>query len=245
MNSRSILRLAGPEDDIPLPDPPELPDLDFPDPDDLPLPELPPFEDPFFDAFRNRVSRNIAFNSDTREPRPPVANATVAVASIAKAVAMMVVAGCSPVAPSTTCNDRSMAVFFDKNLNVITHVNFGGPAAGRNFIATAAAPDSCGHLHFIGTTSDTTLPVVSPVQGSNHGSGEGFIATLNPSTGKLGFFSYLGGGSFDELIDIAVDRRGNRWVAGNTQSADFPVTRSGVQPDIAGRIDGFIVRIVP
>ena len=64
-------------------------------------------------------------------------------------------------------------------------------------------------------------------------------------TGETSFLSYLGGGSFDNLTDIAIDAEGNRWIVGHTQSADFPATRSGVRDTLQGRTDGFVVKIAP
>ena len=245
-----------PLDDLPLPD---VPDLPLPDINEDPwdtLPEPPPLPDdpfPFDDLSDNTLcimdsgGEQLGYRVQRRASgsQSVEVGTMVTALQLARTVTMVVTPGCLPVPPSATCNERAVLVFYDKNLDVIAHVNFGGQRAGREFIPTAASLDAWGRLHFIGTTSDNNLPVVSPIQGSNHGSGEGFVLTVNPATGKMGFLSYLGGGSFDDVVDIAVDRLGNRWIVGNTLSADFPVTRSGVQPDIAGRIDGFIVRIVP
>ncbi len=245
-----------PADDFPLPDPPDFP---LPDINDDPwdtLPEPPPLPDdpfPFDDLSDNTLcimdsggeQLGYRVQRPTSGSQAVVPGALVTHDQLKNTVTMLVMPGCFPVLPSATCNERAVLVFFDKKLNAIAHINFGGQRAGREFIPTASSIDRWGRLHMIGTTSDNNLPVVSPVQGSARGSSEGFVLTLNPSTGATKFFSYLGGGSFDTLVDIAVDRRGNRWIAGTTLSQDFPVTRSGVQPDLAGRIDGFIVRIVP
>ncbi len=153
--------------------------------------------------------------------------------------------GCVPIAPATTCSERAGVMLFDQDVRYIRHFNFGGQAVGRMFIVDGGTQDTATRLHLIGSTSDSTLPVVSPVQGSYKGSQEGFIITLDPETGATSFFSYLGGSSFDTLHDIAVDANGNRWIVGETQSNDFPVTRSGVQPNLRGRIDGFVVKITP
>jgi hypothetical protein len=34
-------------------------------------------------------------------------------------------------------------------------------------------------------------------------------------------------------------------IVGSTQSADFPVTRTGRQPGLRGRIDAFVVKVQP
>lgn len=157
----------------------------------------------------------------------------------------LVGAGCVNVSPATTCNDRASLTNYDQDLRLLGSLNFGGAATGRQFIPTRGLLDTQGHLQLIGQTSDNALPVVSPVQATYQGSAEGFVMTLDPATGVPSFLSYLGGSSFDTLADLAVDTAGNRWIVGETQSSDFPVTRSGVQPTLHGRIDGFVVKITP
>jgi hypothetical protein len=171
--------------------------------------------------------------------------AAVSPEDLDRTVVMAVMPGCLPVAPATTCSERAVLVLYDEELRVIGRLNFGGTRVGREFIPTRFAADRDGRFHIIGRTSDATLPLVNPVQGAHRGSSEGFIITLDPLSGETSFFSYLGGASFDTLADIAVDAQGNRWIVGDSQSSDFPTTRSGVQPELRGRMDGFVVKIQP
>jgi hypothetical protein len=157
----------------------------------------------------------------------------------------IVATGCLPVPPAQSCTDRATLLLWNQDLAFTTHLTFGGAARGRSFAPTRVAVDKNGFSHIIGTTSDNGLPVQNPIQATYAGSSEGFILTLNPSTGETSFYSYLGGSSFDTLKDIAVDKDGYRWIVGETLSADFPTTRSGFQPSQRGRIDQFIVRIEP
>ncbi|MEO6238431.1 MAG: hypothetical protein ABIQ52_15655, partial [Vicinamibacterales bacterium] len=142
----------------------------------------------------------------------------------------IIATGCLPVPPAQSCTDRATLLLWNQDLVFTTHLTFGGAARGRSFAATRVAVDKNGLQHIIGTTSDNGLPVQNPIQATYAGSSEGFI---------------LGGSSFDTLKDIAVDKDGYRWIVGETQSTDFPTTRSGVQPSLRGRIDAFVVRIEP
>jgi hypothetical protein len=56
------------------------------------------------------------------------------------------------------------------------------------------------------------------------------------------FSTYLGGGSFDQAVAIALDPLHRICVAGFTSSVDFP-TRNAFQPAIGGDFDAFVVRV--
>jgi len=58
------------------------------------------------------------------------------------------------------------------------------------------------------------------------------------------FSTYLGGGLFDSVTGATTDASGNIYLAGWTESTDFPVL-SGYQSAAGGRIDGFIVKLSP
>jgi hypothetical protein len=167
----------------------------------------------------------------------------VAAELAAPASLMVSMPGCFPDAPATTCTERATLLFLDSNLKLAGHLNFGGAAVGREFVPERIVADPSGLLHILGTTSDRSLPVINSVQTSYQGSSEGFLISLDPNTGQMPFVSYLGGTSFDTPTDLTIDRDGNLWVVGQTLSPDFPVTRSGVQPDMRGRTDGFVVKI--
>lgn len=163
---------------------------------------------------------------------------------LASVVMALVVPGCIPMAPATTCSQRAALVLVNDGGQFVAVVNFGGTRAGRTFTPTRSVLDRLGRVHVIGSTSDTALPLVNPVQSTNNGSGEGFVLTFDPLAGTTSFLSYLGGSGFDTLADIAVDATGNRWVVGSTQSTNFPVTpATAAQPMLNGRVDGFVTRI--
>jgi hypothetical protein len=72
---------------------------------------------------------------------------------------------------------------------------------------------------------------------------DGFVLKLNPDASALVYSTYLGGFGFDGATAVAVDSAGNAYVVGNTTSADFAVATNAFQSTIAGRQDGFIVKI--
>jgi hypothetical protein len=60
----------------------------------------------------------------------------------------------------------------------------------------------------------------------------------------LSFSTYLGGNSVDEGNAIAVDAAGNTYLAGFTDSINFP-TMNASQPGFGGRQDAFVVKLDP
>jgi hypothetical protein len=57
----------------------------------------------------------------------------------------------------------------------------------------------------------------------------------------LVYSTYLGGSSAEQGFGIAVDREGNAYVAGNTNSSDFP-TMNALQPEVRS-VDAFVTKI--
>jgi hypothetical protein len=77
---------------------------------------------------------------------------------------------------------------------------------------------------------------VNPLTGGsslNNGNGgasdDGFIAKLSSDGTQYLFLSYLGGSGIDIAEGAAIDSAGNVYVAGLTQSTDFPVTQGAFQ----------------
>ena len=59
---------------------------------------------------------------------------------------------------------------------------------------------------------------------------------------SLVFSTYLGGQAGDQGLAVTVDTSGNVYVAGRTDSRDFPVLRAA-QPEFGGYIDGFAAKL--
>ncbi len=110
--------------------------------------------------------------------------------------------------------------------------------------ARALAIDSAGNAYVAGATRSTSFAVVNPLQaeckldGAGQCSGTAFVAKLN-AAGVVVFATYLGGSGGDEANAIAVDSRGNMFVAGGTKSLDFPVEKA-MQATASGKGDAFV-----
>ncbi len=116
--------------------------------------------------------------------------------------------------------------------------------------ATGIEVDANGYFYLIGDTKAGNLPttagVIQPTSGPLNSTGtgmqiwRGFVAKFNPVTSaggvSLAYATYLGGqtqNQGDYISGIAVDNASNAYIAGYTNSKDFPVT-SGAYQTVCG-----------
>jgi hypothetical protein len=93
--------------------------------------------------------------------------------------------------------------------------------------AYAIAVDSSGAAYVTGATGSTDFPTTSGVyQPQNGGASNAFVAKLTPDGRSLAFSTYLGGSGYDSAQAIALDALENVYIAGFTQSPDFPTVTS-------------------
>ena len=114
------------------------------------------------------------------------------------------------------------------------------------------AVDEGQYAYVTGETSSGNFPVANATQATLGGANDAFVSEFSP-TGSLVFSTYLGGlqnentysssGGLSALGTIAVDSVGaNIYVAGNTASANFPVSAGVVQGSYKGAIDAFVAK---
>lgn len=116
---------------------------------------------------------------------------------------------------------------------------FGG--SGYEY-GSGIAVDSSGNAYVVGSTGSTDFPTLNAIQPTNHGDYDAFIIKVNAGGGGLAYSSYLGGSDADGAAGVAVDAVGNAFVAGGTNSTDFPIAR-GIQPTYGGNTDAFVSKI--
>jgi hypothetical protein len=105
--------------------------------------------------------------------------------------------------------------------------------------------DSSGAAYVTGSTGSTDFPTVLQYQ-SDQGGFDAWVARVSPDTGgavTLSWSTYLGGGSSDANNGnaIAVDPTGAVYVAGQTDSNDFPTVQQ-YQAD-QGDTDAFVTKL--
>ncbi len=110
--------------------------------------------------------------------------------------------------------------------------------------AAAIAVDSSGNAYITGYTSSIDFPVASAIRRTLTSGHEAFVVKLNSSGTALIYSTYLGGGTWDSGTAIAADAAGNAFVAGDTQSRDFPLLNPA-QSSFGGQTDAFIAKLAP
>ena len=160
----------------------------------------------------------------------------------------------TPVQPTCgsdgNCNNRTKDVFVAKlaasGSSLLYSTFVGGSGADTGF---GIALDSLGYIYVAGETYSSNFPVtVGAYQTACRTSGgncsnfsDAFVFQLVPAGNGFVFSTYLGGNSRDAARAIALDAQGNAYVAGDTDSSDFPVTAGAIQPARNGaNTDAFV-----
>jgi hypothetical protein len=105
-----------------------------------------------------------------------------------------------------------------------------------------------GRIVVSGDTSSSNFPFTPGAFRTNPTPFGMFVAQFDDQTGQMLFATALGGSNGDSPSATAVDVYGNVYLAGLTQSLDFPTTPDAFQPAIApslGAPDGFIACLDP
>ena len=116
--------------------------------------------------------------------------------------------------------------------------NYGDDARGE--IMNDGA-DNC-YIASCSQSSDfpTTAGAFQTTKGTQQ---DGVICKMNSDLSALTWSSYLGGTGNDACFSVKVNNAGEIYLAGGTESADFPTSASAVQPVYAGAIDGYIFKL--
>jgi hypothetical protein len=98
----------------------------------------------------------------------------------------------------------------------------GGSAYGSGYDeGNGIAVDGSGAVYVTGYTQSPNFPTLNPYQTDQTGH-DAFVTKLSSSGSSPVYSTYIGGNSYDEGFGIAVDGFGAAYVAGHTQSTDFP-----------------------
>jgi uncharacterized protein (TIGR03437 family) len=107
----------------------------------------------------------------------------------------------------------------------------------------AIAVDASGNAYVAGETPSKDFPVVNAIQPASAGDFDAFVAKINPTGDQFIYSTFLGGTSSDGAKSIAVDASGNVYVAGSTNSADFPVANAFQTAPKNQNATGFVAKL--
>ncbi|MGH9720011.1 MAG: SBBP repeat-containing protein, partial [Bryobacteraceae bacterium] len=136
--------------------------------------------------------------------------------------------------------DRDLPLFIDPTLSYSTYLGGGGSDK-----ATAVAVDSFHNAYLTGFTDSLDFPATTGALRTTTGGGnDAFVVKLNATGTAVLWATYLGGSGDDRGFSIAVDGAGSAYVAGWTQSANFP-TKTPKQASSGGGRDAFVAKLSP
>jgi hypothetical protein len=139
-------------------------------------------------------------------------------------------------APLQPQNNGSADAFVTKlnpaGTSLVFSTYFGGSGQDRG---AAIAIDNAFNVYITGDSqSGTNFPITAGVvQPTNNGNDDAFVAKITADGATLAYSTFLGGTALDQGTAIAVDPSGDAWVAGFTESADFPKANA-VQANFGG-----------
>ena len=118
----------------------------------------------------------------------------------------------------------------------LVYSTFAG--GGSDDIGSGIAVDPAGDAYVVGTTSSSDFPTTSGAyQRGFNGSGDMFVLAYSANGQNLMFSTFLGSHGVDDGNSIALDSSNNIYVAGDTNSDQYPVTSDAVQRNRKGGFD--------
>ncbi len=95
--------------------------------------------------------------------------------------------------------------------------------------------DTSGNAYVTGSTASSNFPTTpGAFQTTLGGGSNAFVSKLDAAGSALVYSTYLGGGDYDWGSAIAADSSGNAYVAGVTDSSNFPTTSGAFQRTCGG-----------
>jgi hypothetical protein len=132
--------------------------------------------------------------------------------------------------------------------SALLYSTYLGGAGANGDSGAGIALDSSGSAYVAGSTSSADFPLQGPIEGTLKSSGStGFVTKFSASGSALVYSTYLGGsGSRDAALAISLDSSNDAFVAGTTNSPDFPTTTGALQPALKGSgLNAFLTEINP
>jgi hypothetical protein len=136
-------------------------------------------------------------------------------------------------ATATKLNSTGTALIYS------TYLGGGGFDQG-----IAIAVDGSGNAYITGQADGASFPTTpGAFDTTANGGRDPFVTKVNTTGTDIIYSTFLGGTSFDRGEAIVVDSSGNAYVAGQTDSTDFPTTPGAFDTTANGGRDGFVTKL--
>jgi archaellum component FlaF (FlaF/FlaG flagellin family) len=149
---------------------------------------------------------------------------------------------CDPSIDGFACG-YAFVTKFDTTASTLLYSTFLGP--NNNARPQAIALDASNNAYILAaSSSDIGFGLINPIQKYSD-QGELLIVEIDPAASMELFSTYLGASGDESPWGLAVDSTGALYVAGSTDSRDFPVTQNAFQNLLGGNTDAFVAKIGP
>ena len=104
------------------------------------------------------------------------------------------------------------------------------------------AVDTDGKAYVAGVTDSANFPTHAGFQTAKNAGSDAFLAKLNFGGTALSYSTFVGGGGLDWGFAVSADASGNAYLAGATNSSDFPTSTGSLQAAPGSNGDGFVTK---
>ena len=123
----------------------------------------------------------------------------------------------------------------------LVYSTYIGGSAGSDY-GYGIAVDGSGSAYITGYTGSSNFPVVGTTTTQPGGGSDAFVTKVGTSGAALVYSTYIGGSAGSDYgYGIAVDGSGSAYIAGYTDSSNFPVV--GTTTTYQGSTDAFITKV--
>jgi hypothetical protein len=160
--------------------------------------------------------------------------------------------GTFPVTTTSICDPG--VSFYGCDFGFVTKFDTAGAALlystflglNNNAIPQAIVLDGNKDAYILALTGSGSFGLVNAIEQFSSGN-DVLLAEIDAAASTQLFTTFLGGSGEDEPASagMALDASGNLYVAGMTNSSDFPMTQATFQSVFAGNSDAFILKIGP
>ena len=151
---------------------------------------------------------------------------------------------CSHVNPNG-CNDAFVTKINPTGTTAVWSTLYGSPSGCCTVSGSAITVDASRNVYVAGINGGAfDLAQKAPIPAVEHGNQDVFLLELNAAGSQILFGSYFGGTGNDVPSGIAVDSNANIFVAGQTGSADIPVSANAFDKALSGGFGtGFVAMV--
>ncbi len=104
--------------------------------------------------------------------------------------------------------------------------------------------DGEGYAYVSGKTYNTNFPTtIGAFDQSYNGGGDGYLCKINLDGSDLVYATFLGGSMTENIKSMCIDHLGNIYLAGYTNSVDFPTIMGAFDETFNENSDGFLCKI--